>query len=215
MPNAGSSASMAFQADGMKAQSSATLRTTRGFSASASNTGLARTRCSHTVVRASTNWVGTTTGTSRSGAPRATRCPKGCAATKARHSWSPSVASTGAMNMSQSGPGRPAARSVRPRLHSLNRLGPMALVVDLAVRRPPDGGDAAHPARRLVRGQAFLHVPDQLGLVGHRRPVRRLDPGPALLAVGRVWAAHHHGVAHRRVRLQSLLDLLGEDLLAA
>ena len=63
--------------DGTNAQSSATLSTTRGFSDSAPNTGLARTRCSHTVVPASTNCVGTTTGNVTVGPARCDQVAEG------------------------------------------------------------------------------------------------------------------------------------------
>ena len=68
---------MAFHDDGMKAQSSATLRRTRGFSASAPEVGFARTEdCSHTVSFSSTNCVGTTTGSFTFGPARGDQVPE-------------------------------------------------------------------------------------------------------------------------------------------
>ena len=172
----------------MKAQSSATLSSTRVFSARAVKIGLARTRCSQTVPSSKTNCVGTTTGRSRPGPPGATRWPNGWEVTNERHSSSPRVASAGAMNMrlslAQDGRGpRPEARGPRRRGGAgaqaqggagadsargapglVHRLGPVALVVDLAVGRTPDGGHGADPPGRLVRGQLLLHVGDQFRL---------------------------------------------------
>src|ERR1019366_195876 len=154
MPNAGFSSPMAFQAEGMKAQWPATLRRTRGFSANALKTGFVRTRCRRTVSPSSRNWVGTTTGTSRL-RPAAARWPKLLAATKGRHSVSPRVASTGAVYIKR------VWHSCRGQI--LHRLGPVTRVVDLAVGRTTDGVDHPHPARRLVAGQPFLDVGNELG----------------------------------------------------
>ena len=118
--------------------------------------------------------------------------------------------------------GAPAAAAQAPRVQPaadpelVHGLGPVALVVHLAVGRPPDGGHDPHAPGRLVRGQLLLHVLDQLGLGGELGGVGvQLDHRHDLLAVGRVRDTHHDGVAHRVVRLERLLDLLGEDLLAA
>src|ERR1039458_2676658 len=148
----------------MNAQSPATLRSTRGFSASAANNGLVRTRCKRTVFPSSRNCVGTTTGTSR-WRPAATRGPKLLASTKGRHSASPRVASTGAVYIQRvwhSGRG----------LEFLHRFGPVTLVIDLAVGGAADGLDHPHPAGGLVAGQPFLDVIDELGFGGGRRPIR-------------------------------------------
>ena len=91
----------------------------------------------------------------------------------------------------------------------------MSLVVDLAVRRPPDRGDAPHAPGRLVVSQTFLDVGDQLRLAGLDGTVRRLDHGNDLLTVGRMRHPDDDGVLHGLMRLQRLLHLLGEDLLSA
>ena len=75
MPSSGSSSPMAFHAEGMKAQSPATLISTRGCSSIASRIGFLPTRWRITSSPSRTNWVGTTTGTSRP-LPAATRWPK-------------------------------------------------------------------------------------------------------------------------------------------
>src|SRR5450631_415555 len=215
MPRRGSSPSTAFHADGMKAQSAATLKTTLGFSASAAKTGFARTRCSHNVSPSSTNWVGTTTGTSRS-RPGATRRPKGLASTKVRHSASPRVASTGAVYTELGDRPRPRTRSCPRRRSELgDRLVAVALVVDLAVGGPADAVDEAHAPRCLVGGQAGLDVVDELGFGRGRDIGVELDHGHDLLAERLVRYPDHDGVAHGVVCLERLLDLLGEDLLAA
>ena len=170
MPRAGSSSPIAFQADGIKAQSPATLRSTRGFSASAANSGFLRTRCKWTVLPSRTNCVGTTTGTSR-WRPAATRWPKLLASTKGRHSASPRVASTGAVYIPRvwhSGRG----------FEFLDRLGPMTRVVDLAVGGAADGVDHAHPAGGLVVGEPLLDVRDDLGFNRRWRTLRRRGSRP-------------------------------------
>src|ERR687894_747962 len=89
-----------------------------------------------------------------------------------------------------------------------------ALVVDLAVRRPPDGVDCEDVLRRLVRRQLRADVGDQRiggdGLAGGRLDHRADDLAELLVRHG-----HGHGVAHAGIRLEHLLDLFGEDLLAA
>src|ERR1019366_8632204 len=84
------------QAEGMKAQSPARLMSTRGCSAMASKIGFFPTRCRISSSPSRTNWVGTTTGTTRP-LPVATRWPNPCETTKSRHSASPQPASTFAM----------------------------------------------------------------------------------------------------------------------
>ena len=89
-----------------------------------------------------------------------------------------------------------------------------ALVVDLAVRGPPDRVDRQHPLGRLVGRQLVLHVDDDVALVeggaGHE-----LDDGGDGLAELVVGDAHRDGVGDGVVGLQDLLDLLRVHLLAA
>src|ERR1700744_4752002 len=184
---------MTFHDDGMNAQSPATLRTTRGFSAKAVKMGLARTRCSQTVSSSRTNCVGTMTGSSRFGPPGATRCPKDWATTKERHSLSPRVASTGAMYM---GSVCPSGASAGGDAQLVHRLGAVALVVHLSVGRPADGGDCPHAAGCFVGCQLVLDVGDQLRLGGLPRVRMQFNDGHDLLAVDRVGQPHHDRVAH-------------------
>ena len=53
---------------------------------------------------------------------------------------------------------RVESAAFRRGLELLYRLGPVAPVVDLAVGGPPDGVDDAHPAGGLVPGQPVLDV---------------------------------------------------------
>ena len=219
IPSAGSSSPIAFHAEGMKAQSSATLRSTRGFSARASNTGIGPHEMQpHRVARqhelgghdhrhvalgpARCDQVAEGMGL-HEGAP----LPFAASGVDGGDEHRLSLAQAGAAL--EAGPDR-----LRPDPDLLDRLGPVALVVDLAVRRPADRGDAPHAPGRLVVSQAFLDVGDQLRLAGLDGAVRRLDHGHDLLTVGRVRDPDDDGVSHGLMRLQRLLHLLGEDLLA-
>ncbi len=103
-------------------------------------------------------------------------------------------------------PGRPAPPSTRPGA-ACSRPCRWAPARSWPTGRTRRG--ALYEARRSFTWAISSLSRRQLGAVG------RLHHRHDLLAVGRVGDADDDGVAHGLVRLERLLDLLGEDLLAA
>src|SRR3954468_6585044 len=103
----------------------------------------------------------------------------------------------------------PGARHSRP----AHGLGLEAAIVDLAVGGPPDRVDREDAFGRFVGGQLVLHVGDEELLV-ERAARFRFDERGDGFAEAVVRDPHHDGVAHRRVELERLLDLLRVHLLA-
>ena len=110
---------------------------------------------------------------------------------------------------------RRSGRSSRPgRSEPRERGGLRPAVVGLAARRAHDLVDEDEELGKLVAGDVRARRLAELGF-GGPLALAQLDQRRHLLAPAVVRRAHHHGVVHRRVMLEGVLDLLGEDLLSA
>src|SRR5262249_42665732 len=98
----------------------------------------------------------------------------------------------------------------RPDL-ALLRLLPRPAIVRLAARAADDLVAEHELLRELVAREVFAGLREQIGCRG-ARAAAQLDDRDHLLAPALARPPCHHGVEHRRVVLERVLDLLREDL---